>query len=241
VAGNAGGNLLTSTNPGAASSWQEADSGVSVQVTSVTCVPSRQCIAVDNNGDVITSTDPTAGGPWSLTKLIPFVQTANELDGPLNALFGTSCASGSFCALVGADGQIFTSTNPFAAPSAPAKNSGKGKRRHGPKRPKITIAKLILPAARELLDHGRGRVTVRFYANGPVRRVECEVNHRRLHPCRSPERFQVGKKGTYSIRIRAVGITGLRGPVAVKRFWTGKRCTHHQCFTPDGELPLRRR
>jgi hypothetical protein len=78
---------------------------------------------------------------------------------------------------------------------------------------------------------------VRFFANGPVRRFECKVNHRHFHRCRSPERFEVGKKGTFAVRIRAVGTTGLQGPVAIKRFWTGRRCIGHQCFEPDGEFP----
>ncbi len=82
---------------------------------------------------------------------------------------------------------------------------------------------------------------VRFFANGPVRRFECRINHRRFHSCRSPKRFRVGKKGTYAIRIRAVGKTGLRGRATVKRFFTGKRCIRRRCFAPAGELPLKRR
>jgi hypothetical protein len=239
VAGNAGGNLLASTNPDVVSTWQEAEGGVSVQVTGVSCLASGHCVAVSNNGDVITSTDPTGGsGSWSLTKLIPYVQPADQFGEPLNGLFGVSCSSYSFCAVVGADGQVFTSTNPFAPASTPAKNSGNRKKRHGPKRPRTTIADLFLPSGRELEGRRRGRVRVRFFANGPVRRFECQVNHRQFHRCHSPEHFEVGKKGAYAVRVRAVGMTGLRGPVAVKRFWMGTRCFHGQCFSPDGELPL---
>jgi hypothetical protein len=239
VAGNAGGNLIATTSPGVASRWREADGGASVQVTSVSCLPSRQCVAVDNNGGVMTSTDPTEGdGGWSRTTLIPYVQPAGQSGEPLNALFGVSCASSSFCALVAADGQIFTSTDPFAA-SPPSNGSGHG--RKVVRRPKVTIAKLGLPSSRELRRRGGGRVEVRFFANGPVRRFECELPHRRFRKCRSPKRFQVSGKGTFAIRVRAVGRTGLRGPVAVKRFWIGRRCKRHSCFGPDGELPLRLR
>jgi hypothetical protein len=238
VAGNAGGNFLSSTSPGVASSWQEADGGVSVQVTGVSCLPSEQCVAVDNNGDVFTSTDPTGGnGVWSQTKLIPFTQPGGQHEEPLNGLFGVSCSSSSFCALVGADGQVFTSTDPFAEPTGPAANPGKAGKRRGPKRPRVTIAKLILPTTKELENHRQGQVMVRFFAKGPVRRFECKINHRRFHRCRSPERFEVAKHGTFAVRIRAVGTTGLRGPVAIKRFWTGKRCIRHRCFEPDGEFP----
>jgi hypothetical protein len=237
VAGNAGGNLIASTNPTAASAWREADGGSSVQVTGVSCLPSRQCVAVDDNGDVITSNDPTGGqGSWSLTKLIPYVQPPGEHEEPLNSLFGVSCASSSLCAVAGADGQIFTSTDPFAESTGRSKDPGKKSRR---RRPRVTIAKLVLPTRGELGAH-HARVMVRFFANGPTRRFECRINGHPFNACRSPERFRIGKKGNYAIRIRAVGMSGLRGPPAVKRFWIGKRCTrHHLCFSPDGELPLR--
>lgn len=235
VAGNAGGNLLTSTNPTVASTWREADGGSSVQVTDVSCLASRQCLAVDNNGDVMAATDPTGkSGPWSRTKLIPYVEPASELDKPLNGLFGVSCASSSFCALVAADGQIFTNTEPFADPAGSAKNPGRGKK---VKRPKVAIAKLKLPSRRELREH-RAHAIARFYANGPVRRFECKVDRRRFHRCHSPSRFRIGK-GTHALRVRAVGMTGLRGPTAIKRFWTGKRCKGRQyyCLVGGGELP----
>ena len=236
VAGNAGGNMLTSTNPTVASTWHETDGGSSVQVTGVTCLRSRQCVAVDNNGDVIISTDPTGGsGAWSQTKLIPYVQPASKLGEPLNGLFGVSCASSSFCALVAADGQIFTNTEPFVDRPAFSKNSGRRKKKVN--RPKITIAKLLLPS-RRALDERRARVIVRFYANGPVRRFECRVDRRRYRRCRSPNRFQIGR-GTHFLRIRAVGVTGLRGPDTVKRFWTGKRCSGN-CLEGGGELPSKR-
>jgi len=236
VAGNAGGNLLTSTNPPLASTWRETDGGSSVQVTGVSCLASRQCVAVDNNGDVITSTDPTrASGNWSRTKLIPFVQPNSETGEPLNGLFGVSCVSSAFCALVAADGQIFTSTDPFAEPTDPSKSSARRKKKV--KRPKITIAKLRLPS-RRALDERRARVIVRFFANGPVRRAECKIDHRRFHRCHSPTHFRIGM-GTHELRIRAVGMTGLRGPAAVKRFWTGKRCTPHYCLEGGAELPTK--
>jgi hypothetical protein len=216
VAGNSGGNLLASTNPVAASGWKE----------------------VDGNGDVMTSVDPTAAGrPWSLTKLIPYEQPPGQYEEPLNGLFGASCASKSLCAVVGADGRIFTSTNPFDPPSAPSGNSAR--RKHGPVRPKVTIARLRFPTPTELRNH-RARIMVRFFANGPVRRFECNFHGRRFHRCHSPTHFHVGKKGEFAIRIRAVGRTGLRGPTAVKRYWIGEKCTPSYCLKGSGELPLRR-
>jgi hypothetical protein len=240
VAGNAAGNLLSSTNPTAASSWEEANGGVSVEVTGVSCLPTRQCVAVDNNGDVLTSSDPTRGrGSWSVTRLIPYEQPANEHEFPLNGLFDVSCVSTSFCALAASDGRIYTSTNPFAVPKPTGSDPGK-RRKRGPRRPRVEIADFTLPS-RGALRKGRGRVMVRFFANGPVRRFECRVNRRRFRPCRSPQRFRVGKKGTYAIRIRAIGVTGLPGPVTGKLVWTGKRCKRNLCFSGAGVLPLKPR
>ena len=239
VAGNAGGNLLTSTEPAVASAWREDEGGASVQVTGVSCLASRQCAAVDNNGDVIASTDATAGnGSWSRTKLIPYVQPPSELDEPLNGLFGVSCVSASFCALVGADGQIFTSTDPFADP-APSKNAARHKRKA--RRPRITIVRVKFPS-RRVAEERRARVDVRFYASGPVRRIECKVDRGHFHRCHSPTHFRVAK-GTHALRIRAIGKTGLRGPTAVKRFWTGRRCSgrSYHCLVGGGELPPKRR
>jgi hypothetical protein len=238
VAGNSGGNLLSSTNPTALSSWGETNGGVSVQITDVSCLPSRQCVAVDNNGDVLASKDPTKGhGSWSVTRLIPYVQPANEHELPLNGLFGISCVSISFCALVGIDGQIFTNTDPFAEPP---ERSGAGKKR-GPKRPRVKIADIVLSASRRALREHRARALFRFFANGPVRRFECKVNRRHFSICSSPERFRIGKKGTYAIRIRAVGRTGLPGPATGKRIRTSERCFQRQCFPLVDILPLKTR
>lgn len=233
VAGNASGNLLTSTNPLSPASWHGSNGGASVQVTDVSCLPSKQCLAVDNNGGVIVSTDPASpNGHWSRAPLIPFVQPASERDEPLNGLFGASCPSSSFCAVAGADGQIFTSTDPFADPAG--RSTGSQRLGKKVKRPKARIAKLLLPTRRALREHN-AHATVRFFAKGPVRRFECKVDRHRFHRCRSPYRFPIGR-GTHAIRVRAVGTTGLPGPAAVKRFWLGKRCNGHQCFVGSGVL-----
>ena len=58
VSGNKGGNLLSTTNPaGGSSSWSEVDGGGSVQITGASCPSASECLAVDDNGDVLTSTE----------------------------------------------------------------------------------------------------------------------------------------------------------------------------------------
>jgi hypothetical protein len=244
LSGNNEGNLLTSTSPRQASSWRQRNGGGSVLVTGTSCPSSSACIAVDNNGHVSTSTTPTGGASaWTSTAVAPYSPETEEFDPEHpNGLFGASCPSGSFCTVVGSGGQIYTSTNPFAPPPAPTKNTtGESKKRlHGPKRPTVTIGKFVLPSPRELRER-RAHVQVRFHANGTIRRFECKIDRRRFLPCRSPERFRVEKDISgfriYDFRVRAVGMTGLRGPIAVKRFWTGERCTRHYCLNGGGELP----
>jgi hypothetical protein len=61
------------------------------------------CVAVDDNGNVATSTNPTGGaGDWTIT----------NLDGTV-VLNGVSCApSTTSCVVVGSDGAVLTSNNP---------------------------------------------------------------------------------------------------------------------------------
>jgi hypothetical protein len=243
LSGNESGNLLTSGNPLVPSSWQETSGGSSVAITGASCASSSACVAVDVNGHVLTSTNPTAGSSaWNSTVLVPYSPEVEEFDpqNP-NALFGASCPSNSLCALVGSGGQIFTSTDPFGP--SPSTHSSTAGRSRGPRRPNTRFAKLVLPSPREV-EERRAHVFARFYASGPVRRFECAVDRHRFHSCHSPLRFKVGK-GTYMLRVRAVGLSGLRGPVARKRFWVGRRCTgaghHRRCLGGSGELPLKRR
>jgi hypothetical protein len=219
VAGNSGGNLLTSTNPdGPASSWQEADGGGSVQITGVSCVASLQCAAVDNNGFALTTDDPTVGrGGWSRISVLPFSDPETESGQPLNALFGVSCASSSFCALAGADGRIYTNDEPFAKPSGGGPGSGNGKARR-PRRPRVTISEAhagyVVPDA-----HTKSGVFFRFHANGQAKGFICSRDGHPFKPCHSPVRYKVAV-GRHVFKVRAIGTTGLRGPIAVKRFRT---------------------
>jgi len=222
VTGNKGGNLLVSTSPAAGlSSWGETDGGGSVQITGASCPSATECLVVDNNGDVLTSTDPAGGrAAWSFANLVPYTPVKGfVLEG--NALFAASCPSRSFCALTGARGQIFTSVDPFARASAPAP-SGPAGRGRGPKRPRVKIATVRLPFRKQLLNH-TAKATIRFYANGRVRRFVCKFDRGPFRQCRSPKRYRVGV-GEHVFRVRAIGLTGLKGPIAVERFTVHPLC-----------------
>jgi hypothetical protein len=211
VTGNAGGNLLTTTAPSAAAStWSETNGGASVQVTGVSCPSPARCLAVDNNGNVQASGDPTRAGSWSSTNLIPFTPPQPNQP-PLNALFDASCPTTALCALVGTRGRIFSSTDPFAAAAPP---SGPRKRRLI-KRPRTTLLKA--DRFREYTRHRRLKVRFRFYANAKVRGFLCKRDRGPYRRCRSPLRYWV-PLGRHVLRVRAIGVTGLRGPVAMIRF-----------------------
>ncbi len=225
VAGNSGGNLIVSTTPdGPASSWEEVDGGASVQITDVECLPSRQCVAVDDNGNVLTTGDATARRNWARENLIGYQDPAEEFGQPLNALFGASCPSSSFCALAGADGRIFTGNAPF---SGPPEGSGGGKKKaRRPRRPRVTIS-LLRASHRVRGRRAKSAVTVRFHADGQVRGFLCARDGRGFRPCHPPVRYRAAV-GRHRFRVRAIGMTGLKGPVAGKRFSVVVNTNHHQ-------------
>jgi len=216
LAGNSGGNFVATEAPDAgASTWRELDGGASVPITGISCATPARCAAVDNNGDVLVSSDPAAAGSWSVANLIPFVPVGFG-EKPQNALFDVSCATTGICVLVGAKGLIFTSTEPFAVDS-PTSGPGRGK---GPKRPVVMRPRTTLLKAdgfRERTRRQRLKVNFRFFSRTQVRGFLCKRDRGRYRPCRSPQRYWV-TLGKHALRVRAIGPTGLRGPVAKIHF-----------------------
>jgi hypothetical protein len=217
VAGDAGGNLLTSADPTGGAPFSATNAAGSVPITGLTCPTPARCIAVDNNADVLTSTDPTGGpGSWTFENLVPF-EAADPDTGQFvkNALFGASCASTSLCALVGANSRIFTATDPFAAP---ASNSP---RKHIRRRPRTHLVFAEGFWRSTTTRHRRIKARFRFYSRDGARAFICKRDHSPWHPCHSPLRYWV-PVGHHTLRVRAIGATGLRGPIARLRF----RVTH---------------
>jgi hypothetical protein len=221
VAGDAGGNLLTSADPTGGGPFSETNPAGSVQITGLTCPTTARCVAVDNNADVLTSTNPT-GGPssWTFENLVPF-----EADDPdtgqfvKNALWGASCASPSLCALVGANSRIFTATDPFAAP-APT-NSGSPRKRHR-QRPRTHLVFAEGFWRSTATRHRRIKARFRFYSRDGARGFLCKRDRGPWRYCHSPLRYWV-PIGHHTLRVRAVGATGLRGPIASLRFKVAHR------------------
>lgn len=232
VSGDSLGNLLVATQPTAGTgAWRQIDGGGSVQITDVDCLSPGLCVAVDNNGDVLTSANPDGGpGDWTFANVLPFPL----VDGGLpNHFFGVSCATPALCAIAVNGGQIFTSTDPFAAPdpvvTKPGEKKKKGKRNR-PKRPRVTIAKRPPPGI-ELTTGRKLTVRFRFYARNRarVRGFLCKLNGGPLKPCRSPKSYRL-VPGRYVFRVRAIGWTGLRGPAEAARFEVCRPTKYPNCI-----------
>jgi hypothetical protein len=222
VTGNKSGNLITSTNPtGGLGSWKAFGGGGSVQITGVSCPSASECLATDDNGSVLTSINPTGGGStWSYVNLIRYELPQDGSFQEGNGLFGASCTSRTFCAVTGARGQIFTSTDPFTDPPTPAQKKGA---KRGAKRPRAKIATVRLPTNRAIEEH-RAKVLIRFFARGGHRGFVCKFDKRPYRRCQSPKRYPV-RIGRHVFKVRAIGVTGLRGPVASARIHITKPCS----------------
>lgn len=211
----AGSLFLTSTDATSVTPhWAEAGTGPSVPITDISCPTNSRCAAVDNNGDVVVSGNPTGPtGSWTTTSLIPFPSGAAQ-GMPLNALFGVSCPAVDFCAAVGAGGLIFTSKDPF---DAEVTGGGQAPGRAAPRRPHLRILRGD-HFNRQSRTKGNGsRVTFRLRPNGRVRGFLCRLDRRRFHRCRSPLRVYA-RVGVHTLRAKAIGASDLRGPVATVRF-----------------------
>jgi hypothetical protein len=215
AAGDAGGNILTSTDPTGGGAFAKSNTAGSVQMTGFSCPTTRRCVAVDNNADVLTSTDPT-GGPdsWTFENLVPFeVDKTGAGTFVKNALFGASCASTSLCALVGANSRIFTATDPFAAPAA--SRGAPAKRTRLRPRTILIFAEGFWKSTSTRKRRVKARF--RFYSPHGARRFLCKPDRRRWRRCHSPLRYWV-PVGRHVLQVRAIGPTGLRGPVTSLRF-----------------------
>ncbi len=210
VTGGAG-KIITSTDPaGGAGAWQALSAGSGLPLKDVSCISVSACVGIDNNADVMPSTEPTGGASaWPFKNVLKF-----DSPGPSfgNGMFGISCAGVTLCAAVGQDSQVVVSADPFTPdPLAP---SARGRS----KRPHVAITKH--PARRVDSRQGGVKVTFRFRAIGKARGLRCKLDRRHFAPCHSPRRYRA-HTGTHVFKVRAIGLTGARGPVTSFQFRVG--------------------
>jgi len=200
--------MISSTAP-TTGAWKGVPAGTGLPVTAVSCPSVTACAAVDNNSDVIVSTDP-GGGPsaWSFTNVIPSREAEG---GDSNAMNGISCPTRTFCAAAGIERKLITSTDPFAADPV----QGKKKRRL--KRPRVKL--LAHPLKRVSFKKGL-KVGFRFRAIGKAARFRCRFDHTKFKGCSSPSRYRASV-GKHFFKVRAIGPTGMRGPITTYHFRVG--------------------
>jgi hypothetical protein len=181
----------------------------------ISCPDAGHCLAVDNNGDALVSTDPSGGpGSWVKQNLIPYAGTDEhgQAIAP-NAIFGASCPTTSLCVLAATGRRILTSTDPFE--ELAAGGGGQGKRRGPPKRPRTILAHV--DRVHIFTRHRSLKMTFRFYTRTRSRGFRCRFDSRAWRRCASPVRLHAGL-GHHAFRVRAIGPTGLEGPVAGVHF-----------------------
>jgi hypothetical protein len=225
--GDGGGNVLTSTDPGG-SPFALTNAGGAVQITGLTCPTTSRCVGVDNNGSVLTSTAPTGGsGAWTFESLVPFeAEPAETGQFVENALWGASCPSISLCVLVGANSRVFSATEPFARPAAPAGGGGGGPaKKHARRRPRTHLVFAEGFWMGGVTRHRHLNARFHFYSRDGARGFVCKRDRGRWRPCHSPLRYWVSV-GHHVLRVRAIGVTGLRGPVAMVRFVVSRPHRH---------------
>jgi hypothetical protein len=79
-------------------------------VEAIACPSASLCVAADEMGNVLTSTDPTGGGAtWSTEKVD---------DGEPDAISGIACPSSTLCVATDLDGNVLTATDPTGGKAA---------------------------------------------------------------------------------------------------------------------------
>lgn len=89
--------------------WRSFPMSGAISLTGVSCPDATFCVAVDDIGDTVTSTDPTGQAPaWR----------RHAVDPGQGGLVGVSCPTRSLCVAADAHGGVLTSTRPGAGPRA---------------------------------------------------------------------------------------------------------------------------
>jgi hypothetical protein len=193
-----------------AAGWRVVSPGTGLPVKGVSCPSPDACAAIDNNADVLASTDPTAGpGAWWFENVLPF---GWEGAGFGNGMFGISCPSMSLCAAAGQDHQIIVSTDPFVRDPVVGGRGGKSRR------PRVVITRH--PPKRIGIRKKGVKVSFRFRAIGKAARFKCRTRGRRWRRCRSPLSYRVGR-GKHVFKVRAIAPGGLKGPPTAFHFRVG--------------------
>ena len=109
VAVDAGGNVLSSTNPtGGVATWKRSLVDPGTWLAAISCPTTSLCVAGDGDGNLVISANPTAGAAtWSKVNVTPGV-----------VIDAVSCPTTSFCVAGNRAGKVITSTDPTGGSGA---------------------------------------------------------------------------------------------------------------------------
>jgi hypothetical protein len=101
VVDGTGHEYATADPRGGLSAWKGAEIDPGRRLSAVSCTGSSRCVAVDGSGGVLSSTDATAGTPW----------TRKEIDAG-TALLAVSCPGARLCVATDGGGGVLSSAHP---------------------------------------------------------------------------------------------------------------------------------
>jgi hypothetical protein len=232
-----GDGIETTTAPlNGAGAWSITDPGVhgATQVKSVSCPSASLCVMLDDEGNVLTATNPGGGASaWTEAAAVG-----------LNA-YGLSCPTATLCVGVNG-GAALTSTNPTGGAGAwsVTQNIDEQGNLESVSCPSVSLcvaadaegdvvigtpAAAAVPATvaiKSLVVH-RARHTAKlaFDADGPATAFQCALVRGTMRTsahwvsCQSPVTYRKLERGkTYTVFVRAVAAQGGDGPVAHRTF-----------------------
>lgn len=208
VTGNAI-DVFTSTSPtGETSAWRAQPEVTPLRLMAFSCTATFACAAVNDNADVIASTNPTGGpGEWTFTNAVPYTEA--------NGTFGISCPSENLCVAVGSHYLVISSTDAFA--------EGPGAAGHGGKLKRPTVRIVKHPRKRIVTAKQLVRVGFRFHEIGVSGEpMVCKLDRGKYRPCSSPKRYSVGL-GRHAFRVKVYNPGGLDQTPAVFKFRVVRR------------------
>ena len=143
-------------NPGPLAGWQAKDidgnpfAGTGYQLVGVACPADTLCIAADNGGNTLTSTDPGNGSKaeWTRTNVL-----GRPSNGYSHAFIAIACPSTSVCVAIGDHGR----TDEIAGTTEPALGAGAKWSIRTFKDPNAELTSISMRDPEALRDHRRGR------------------------------------------------------------------------------------
>jgi hypothetical protein len=119
IVGNRGGSITTTTEPTVSGSWSEpAEIDSEGVILEVTCPTETFCLAINENGEVFHSTNPTGGAAaWSAAVALA-QRPVRSIGFQYIEETSVTCASPTLCLAYDRRGNVVTSTNPTGNASA---------------------------------------------------------------------------------------------------------------------------